>query len=51
MNDTASLVKIEWPDTKFVEEGYAQDENEIEVLFHSLFDGTINWVPKKYIKK
>ncbi len=51
MNDTANLVKIEWPDDNFIEEGYCQDENETEILFHSVYDGTINWVPKEYIKK
>lgn len=51
VNDTANLVKIEWPDTKFIEEGYIQEDHDEEILFHSLFDGTVNWVPKQYIKK
>lgn len=52
-NIDRGLVKIKWPDDHFVEEGYVSDENKDmnEVLFHSKYDQTINWVPKNYIVK
>jgi hypothetical protein len=52
-------VKIKWPDTLQVEEGIQEDEkldtrvdsNEDEILFRSDFDGTVNWIPKRYLIK
>jgi len=44
-------VTILWPDTLMVEVGEALEENDDSVHFKSHYDGTINWVPKKYIKE
>lgn len=51
VQDTAKLIKLLWPDTKQVESGYVEGENDEAILFRSLDDGSVNWVPKKYIKK
>ena len=42
-------VTILWPDTKQVEEGVEMNRDASRILFHSNWDGTINWVPKEYI--
>jgi len=45
------FVTIIWPDTQEKEVGEVLEENEDSVMLHSNTDGSINWVPKKYIKK
>jgi hypothetical protein len=37
-----------WPDTGQIEEGVEMNRNSESILFHSNWDGSINWVPKKY---
>jgi hypothetical protein len=46
------VITLKWPEGKvyFEEKGKILDVVEQEILFHSDFDGTINWVPKKYVK-
>ena len=44
-------VKIQWPDTKQIEEGVEMNRKPDAILFHSNWDSTINWVPKEYILK
>lgn len=44
-------VFVEWADTKHIEEGTQLDESDTEILFKSIEDGTVNWVPKQYIKQ
>jgi hypothetical protein len=40
---------IRWPDTGEKESGFILNENDTDVLFQSHDDGTVNWVPKKYV--
>ena len=46
MNET---VTVKWPDTLLEEKGEVLQREEDQILFKSEWDGTINWVPVKYL--
>lgn len=47
MND--DKVKIVWKDTKFEELGVILEQTDTDIRFESKYDGTVNWIPMKYI--